>query len=106
MNAPTMFPGVIFPLFLTGTTSACHGILSDLRQAGFPVWSRRMSCQGTINSTEGWVNVPVLMGGACITDLWVSPCSDGGGNRRGAKHAVFRDTTYRKLAPLLRGRQT
>lgn len=38
----------------------------DLRQMGFPVWSRHVSCQGTVKSTPGSVNIPVSLGGIII----------------------------------------
>ena len=38
----------------------------DLREIGFPVWSRHVSCEGTVKASPGSVNVPVVLGGAIV----------------------------------------
>jgi 4-hydroxy-4-methyl-2-oxoglutarate aldolase len=37
--------------------------VAELRALGFPVWSAAVSAQGTVKSTAGAVNVPIIVGG-------------------------------------------
>lgn len=38
----------------------------ELREMGFPVWSRAISAAGTNKANPGWVNIPVVCGGVTV----------------------------------------
>jgi 4-hydroxy-4-methyl-2-oxoglutarate aldolase len=50
-----------------GVVLAC-GVrdVADLREMGFPAWSRAVSAQGSVKATAGAVNVPIVLGGQII----------------------------------------
>lgn len=51
---------------------------AELRQMGFAVWSRHISCEGTVKASPGSVNVPVVLGGQVVSPGDVVCADDDG----------------------------
>jgi 4-hydroxy-4-methyl-2-oxoglutarate aldolase len=51
---------------------------AELRAMGFAVWSRHVSCQGTVKASPGSVNLPVVLGGVVVSPGDVVVADDDG----------------------------
>src|ERR671927_1400061 len=85
-NSPST-DGVFGELFATALTSrGVRGVIlgcgvrdvAELRDMGFPAWSRAVSAQGSVKATAGAVNVPVVLGGQTISPGDVVVADDDG----------------------------
>jgi 4-hydroxy-4-methyl-2-oxoglutarate aldolase len=52
--------------------------VAELREMGFPAWSRAVSAQGSVKATAGAVNVPIVLGGQTICPGDVVVADDDG----------------------------
>jgi 4-hydroxy-4-methyl-2-oxoglutarate aldolase len=51
---------------------------AELRDMGFAVWARHVSCEGTVKASPGSVNVPVVLGGVLVSPGDVVCADDDG----------------------------
>ena len=116
--APTSFSDAGYFGDLLGASLKAHGVtgvvldagcrdVAVLKAAGFPVWSKAISAQGTIKETLGDVNIPIVCGGQIVSPGDVIIADDDGVvvvKRDSAGEIALKSATREAREDQIRGR--
>ncbi|MEL0099808.1 MAG: 4-carboxy-4-hydroxy-2-oxoadipate aldolase/oxaloacetate decarboxylase, partial [Opitutae bacterium] len=116
--APTSFSDAGYFGDLLGASLKAHGVtgvvldagcrdVAVLKAAGFPVWSKAISAQGTVKETLGDVNIPIVCGGQIVSPGDVIIADDDGVvvvKRDSAGEIALKSATREAREDQIRGR--